>query len=44
MPCIVIPDEVTAADPRLDAASLRLDSLVDLDAERLESLRAAYFA
>lgn len=44
MPCIVIPDEVTAADPRLDAASLRLDSLVELDDERLGSLRAAYFA
>jgi HAD superfamily hydrolase (TIGR01509 family) len=44
MPCIVIPDAVTAADPRLDAASLRLHSLVDLDDERLASLRAAYFA
>jgi beta-phosphoglucomutase-like phosphatase (HAD superfamily) len=44
MACIVIPDEVTAADPRLDVASLRLQSLVDLDEERLASIRAAYFA
>jgi mannitol-1-/sugar-/sorbitol-6-/2-deoxyglucose-6-phosphatase len=44
MPCIVIPDGLTAVDPRLDAASVRLDSLLDLDDLRLESLRAAYFA
>ncbi len=44
MPCVAVPDEVTAADPRLGAATLRLDSLGDLDDERLEELRRAYFA
>jgi sugar-phosphatase len=44
MPCIVVPDEVTATDPRIGAASVRLDSLRDLDEERLEEVRNAYFA
>lgn len=44
MPCIVIPERGLAPDPRLDSATLRLDSLLDLDAQRLESIRAAYFA
>jgi beta-phosphoglucomutase-like phosphatase (HAD superfamily) len=44
MPCIVIPDSITAEDPRLAAATLRLDSLRELDRSRLESLTAAYFA
>ncbi len=41
MPCVVIPDGLTADDPRLDAATLRLGSLVELDAARLETLRMA---
>jgi mannitol-1-/sugar-/sorbitol-6-/2-deoxyglucose-6-phosphatase len=44
MPCIAIPDRSTSPDPRLDAATLRLDSLIDLDERRLESVRAAYFS
>jgi beta-phosphoglucomutase-like phosphatase (HAD superfamily) len=44
MPCIVIPERGLAPDPRLDSATLRLDSLLDLDAQRLESIRAAYFS
>jgi mannitol-1-/sugar-/sorbitol-6-/2-deoxyglucose-6-phosphatase len=44
MPCIVVPDAVTASDPRLDAATLRFQSLLELDDRRLESLRADYFA
>jgi sugar-phosphatase len=44
MPCIAIPDEVTATDPRLGEASIRLDSLRELDDARLEELRDAYFA
>lgn len=44
MPCIVIPERGSAPDPRLGSATLRLDSLLDLDAERLESIRGAYFS
>jgi beta-phosphoglucomutase-like phosphatase (HAD superfamily) len=44
MVCIVVPDGATSSDSRLDAATLRLQSLLDLDDERLESLRSAYFA
>jgi sugar-phosphatase len=44
MPCIVVPDEVTAADPRIGAASVRLDSLRDLDEHRLGEVSNAYFA
>jgi mannitol-1-/sugar-/sorbitol-6-/2-deoxyglucose-6-phosphatase len=43
MPCVAIPDANTAQDPRLGAATFRLDSIRDLDRERLESLSAAYF-
>ncbi len=43
MPCVAIPDPQTAQDPRLDAASVRLNSIRDLDRERLVSLSAAYF-
>jgi mannitol-1-/sugar-/sorbitol-6-/2-deoxyglucose-6-phosphatase len=43
MPCVAIPDEHTAQDLRLDAASVRLHSIRDLDRERLYSLSAAYF-
>ena len=43
MPCVAIPDAQTAQDPRLAAATLRLDSIRDLDRERLEWLDAAYF-
>lgn len=43
MPCIAIPDEVTASDPRMDRATLRLDSLRDLDDERLDAVRRDYF-
>jgi beta-phosphoglucomutase-like phosphatase (HAD superfamily) len=43
MPCVVIPDAVTAADPRLAAATVRLRSLCDLDRSRLDALRASYF-
>jgi sugar-phosphatase len=38
MRCVVIPDPVTAQDPRLDAASLRLNSIRELDRECLDSL------
>jgi HAD superfamily hydrolase (TIGR01509 family) len=44
MPCVAVPDEVTAADPRLAAATVRLDSLRDLDDARLDQLRKTYFA
>lgn len=44
MACIVIPDRLSALDPRLDAATLLLDSLLELDDRRLESIRAAYFS
>lgn len=44
MPCVVIPDALTADDPRLGQATLRLSSLNDLDALCLERVRAAYFA
>ncbi len=43
MPCIAIPDEVSATDPRLAAATLRLDSLRALDDARLDGVRRAYF-
>jgi sugar-phosphatase len=43
MPCVAIPDDDTAQDPRLAAATLRLACLRDLDRERLEWLDAAYF-
>ncbi len=43
MPCAVIPDGVTAADPTLEAATLRLDSLADLDDAGLDRLTATYF-
>jgi sugar-phosphatase len=43
MPCVAIPDGPTGQDPRLDAASARLDSIRDLNHARLESLSAAYF-
>jgi mannitol-1-/sugar-/sorbitol-6-/2-deoxyglucose-6-phosphatase len=43
MPCVAIPDAHTAQDPRLAAATLRLDSIRDLDRDRLECLDAAYF-
>lgn len=38
MACVVIPDAFTAGDPRLSAATLRLESLTQLDRNRLESL------
>ena len=38
MRCAVLPDEVTAADPRLPAAAMRLGSLRELDERFLESL------
>jgi sugar-phosphatase len=41
MACVVIPDAVTATDPRLAAATVRLRSLRDLDRSRLEALRAS---
>ncbi|HWF58268.1 MAG TPA: hexitol phosphatase HxpB [Candidatus Dormibacteraeota bacterium] len=44
MPCIVIPERGGPADPRLGSATLRLDSLLDLDGRRLESVRIAYFS
>jgi mannitol-1-/sugar-/sorbitol-6-/2-deoxyglucose-6-phosphatase len=44
MLCVVVPERGVAPDPRLALATLRLDSLLDLDAQRLESIRAAYFA
>ena len=44
MACIAIPDAVVAKDPRFAAATLRLESLRDLDNARLESVSAAYFA
>jgi sugar-phosphatase len=43
MPCVAVPDAQTAQDPRLAAATLLLDSIRDLDRERLEWLDAAYF-
>ncbi|MBJ7594437.1 MAG: hexitol phosphatase HxpB [Candidatus Dormibacteraeota bacterium] len=43
MPCIAIPDKVSDADPRLAAATLRLDSLRALDDARLDAVRRAYF-
>ena len=43
MPCIAIPDGVSASDPRLVAATLRLDSLRALDDARLEAVRRTYF-
>ena len=44
MVCAVIPDALTAGDPRLGEATLRLRSLRDLDGACLEELSAAYFA
>ncbi len=44
MPCILVPDEVTAADPRIAAATTRLESLRQLDDERLGEVRRTYFA
>jgi HAD superfamily hydrolase (TIGR01509 family) len=44
MPCVAVPDEVTASDPRLAAATVRLESLRDLDDQRLGQLRRTYFA
>ncbi len=44
MPCVAIPDAVTAADPRLAAATIRLTSLRELDDERLAEISQAYFA
>ncbi len=44
MPCVAVPDGVTASDPRLAAASVRLESLRDLDDGRLDQIRRAYFA
>ena len=44
MLCVVIPERGVAPDPRLAPATLRLESLLDLDAQRLESIRAAYFS
>lgn len=43
MPCIVVPDEVTASDPRLAAATLRFASLRELDSERLAALGCDYY-
>ena len=43
MPCLVIPDGETGADPRLSAATLRLSSLGDFDGARLNSISTAYF-
>jgi HAD superfamily hydrolase (TIGR01509 family) len=42
MAVVVIPDDVTAADPRLQKAALRLSSLRELDAACLASLRDRY--
>ncbi len=44
MPCVAIPDGVTAADPRLAAATVTLASLDELDDARLAQLSRAYFA
>jgi HAD superfamily hydrolase (TIGR01509 family) len=44
MPCVVVPDDVTTGDPRLTAATERLDSLRDLDGDGLGRLSRAYFA
>ena len=44
MPCVVIPDSETAADPRLVAATLRLASIRQLDAACLEEISARYFS
>jgi HAD superfamily hydrolase (TIGR01509 family) len=44
MPCVAVPDEVTASDPRLAAATVTLESLRDLDDARLDQLRRTYFA
>jgi sugar-phosphatase len=38
MRCVAIPDPLTAQDPRLEAAFLRLHSIRELDGERLDSL------
>jgi mannitol-1-/sugar-/sorbitol-6-/2-deoxyglucose-6-phosphatase len=43
MPCVVIPDVVTASDPRLTAATVRIESLRELDGSLLDALRARYF-
>jgi mannitol-1-/sugar-/sorbitol-6-/2-deoxyglucose-6-phosphatase len=43
MLCIAIPDLVTAADTRLSAATLRLESLRELDDELLVALSSDYF-
>jgi sugar-phosphatase len=44
MPCVAVPDAVTASDPRLAAATITLESLRELDDGRLDQLRQAYFA
>jgi len=44
MRCVAVPDPVTAVDPRLSAATLRVGSLRDLDRTCLDALRANYFA
>ncbi len=43
MPCVVIPDRVTASDPRLAVATLRLESLRELEDELLVALSRDYF-
>lgn len=43
MPCVAIPDEVTASDRRLLAATVRLHSLRELDDARLGDLQRDYF-
>jgi sugar-phosphatase len=42
MHVVVVPDAVTAADPRLEALGLRLSSLRELDAACLASLREGH--
>jgi sugar-phosphatase len=44
MCCVVVPDDHTATDPRLEVAMRRFSSLRELDEHTLEELRAAYFA
>jgi HAD superfamily hydrolase (TIGR01509 family) len=44
MHCVAVPDAVTGDDPRLDAATIRLGSLRELDDSRLDELRRTYFA
>ena len=44
MPCIVVPDAQTGADPRLESAQLRLGSLGELGRDRLAEVSAAYFS